>query len=117
MSRRAAHGLHMAPAAVRVSGIPARPQRAQAGGVSAADPRAISSPASRPATGGAPWRSMSRSAVSAAARSRNTAGLVATASTAAAISLAGSDPSAVITYWINASRRQAAHGRRGHGSR
>jgi len=38
--------------------------------------------------------------------------VVVTASTAAEASLAGSDPSAVITYRISASRRQAAHGRR-----
>jgi len=55
---------------------------------------------------------MSGPAASAAASSRSTAGLVATASTAAAASPAGSDPSAVTTYRISASRRQAAHGRR-----
>jgi hypothetical protein len=54
VNRRAAHGLHMAPVSVRVNGIPARPQREQAGTVSVADPRAINSVARRPATGGAP---------------------------------------------------------------
>jgi hypothetical protein len=55
---------------------------------------------------------MSGSAASAAARSRSTAGLVATASTAAAASLAGSEPSMPMTCRISASRRQAAHDRR-----
>jgi hypothetical protein len=76
------------------------------------DPRAVSPVASRPATGGAPCRSMSGSAASAAASSRSTAGLVVTASTAAAASLAGSGSSPAITCWISVSRRQAAHGRR-----
>ena len=58
--------------------------RGKKGTVKAVDPRAISSAASRPATGGAPCWSMSGSAASAEVSSRSTAGLVATASTAAA---------------------------------
>ncbi|MGH3196777.1 MAG: hypothetical protein ACRDNT_12750 [Streptosporangiaceae bacterium] len=82
-TRRAAHGLHMAPASVRVSGAPARPQQAQAGVASEAGPRAISSATSRPVTGGAPAARAPGSAASAAARLRKAAGWPATAVIAA----------------------------------
>ena len=51
---QARHRWHTPPPSPRNSGLPARPQTAHAGMARAAEPRAISSAASRPATGGAP---------------------------------------------------------------
>ena len=64
----------MPPPAVRNSGLPSRPQRAQAGIVRETEPRAMSSAASLPATGGAPCRSMPGAAGSAANTTREPRG-------------------------------------------
>jgi hypothetical protein len=105
---RAVHALHIPPPDVRNSGLPSRPHRAQAG-TARTEPQAMSSAASLPASGGAPCRSMSGSAASAEASSRSAAGVTATASTASAAVRADSDPPAVMTCRISASRRHCGH--------
>ena len=91
---RTRHRWHTPPPSPRNSGLPARPQTAHAGTARVAEPRAISSAASRPATGGAPAVSAAGSAASASASCRRACPPGATASTAASITAAGSDGSA-----------------------
>ena len=76
------------------------------------EPRAISSAASRPASGGAPEVSAPGSAASTAA-SRDIAGLPgATVSTAASITASGSDRSAAAASFTTMSLRQCGQPRR-----
>jgi hypothetical protein len=83
---------------VTVSGRPVQPQTTHLGAFTVVEPRAISSVTSRPIAGGAPTVSASGSASSAVARLRHTAGLVATAATAAATSAADSDVSMAVIW-------------------
>jgi len=106
------HRWHTPPPGLRNSGLPVRPQTAHAGGVMAVEPRAISSAASRPASGGAPEASAAGSAASAAAR-RDIASLVGAAvSTAASITGRGSDRSAAAAISTTMSLRQSGQPRR-----
>jgi hypothetical protein len=107
------HRWHTPPPAPRNSGLPVRPQTAHAGGVRAVEPRAISSAASRPASGGAPEVSAAGSAASAAA-SRDIARLVGAAlSAAASITGRGSDLSAAAAISTTVSLRQSGQPPRG----
>ena len=100
------------PAAVTAEQRPAGPpaDRARRDG-QAAEPRPISSVASRPATGGAPAVSAAGSAASASASCRRACPPGATTSTAASITAAGSDGSAADTAATTVSRRQRGHAR------
>ena len=107
------HRWHTPPPVPRNSGLPVRPQTAHAGGARAVEPRAISSAASRPASGGAPTASAAGSAASAAA-SRDIASLVgAIVSTAASITRRGSKRSAAATVSATMSLRQSGQPPRG----
>jgi len=109
---RCAHGGHVPPWLVRVSGRPVRPQITQAGTLST-DQRAISSLTRRPTNGGAPAASAPGSLATAVARLRSAAGPAAAASTAAAITSRGSDPSTAATRVTTVSRRHdGQNGRR-----
>lgn len=108
---QARHRWHTPPPSPRNSGLPARPQTAHAGTARVAEPRAISSAASRPAAGGAPALSAPGSAASASASCRSACPPGATASTAASITAAGSDGSAAETAATTCSRRHRGHGR------
>jgi hypothetical protein len=81
-------------------------ERTGQGRVVAAEPRAISSATSRPATGGAPMRRAAGSADSATASWRSACPDGATAMTAASITRLGSDPSAAAAMSVTCSRRQ-----------
>ena len=101
-----------APPALRNSGFPVRAQTAHAGRVRAVDPRATSSAASRPASGGAPMASAPGSAASTMA-SRDIDGLAgAAASTAASITGRGNDRSAAAAICTTVSLRQSGQPRR-----
>ena len=105
------HRWHTPPPSPRNSGLPARPQTVHAGMARAAEPRPISSRASRPATGGAPAVSAPGSAASASASCRRACPPGATTSTAASITAPGSDGSAADTAATTVSRRQRGHAR------
>ena len=66
-SCQARHRWQTPPPSPRNSGLPVRPQAAHAGMASVPEPRAMSSAASLPATGGAPAARASGSAASASA--------------------------------------------------
>jgi hypothetical protein len=83
---------------VTVSGRPVQPQTTHLGAVTVVEPRAINSVTNRPIAGGAPTVSASGSASRAVARLRHTAGLVATAATAAATSAVDSDISTAVIW-------------------
>jgi len=107
------HRWHTPPPVPRNSGFPVRPHTAHAGVARVAEPRAISSAARRPASGGAPEASAPGSAASTAA-SRDIASLVgAAASTAAWTTAGGSERSADAAAAITRSLRQSGQLPRG----